>query len=423
MLSRPARFIAIALIVFGGAVAGQQSDSFVESRDHEAIQYSRGPVTDVVDALNQRIQDGSVQLQFDPVSGYLRSVLEALKVPAESQMLVFSKTSFQAHLIDMFNPRALYFNDAVSVGWVRGAEVLELAAHDPRQGVRFYALEQQAGERPQFQRKNECLACHLSWETLGVPGLIAMSTFPLQDDKLSYANGFPNDHRSPFPERWGGWYVTGTTGGARHMGNVGVLVADRARSKLTNPQASRPSVAGLFDLNGYPTPYSDVTALMVLSHQTRAINMLIRTGWEARVAAGGPPEAAARVQKAASDLADYLLFVGEVPLIGPMRSTSGFPEVFVAAGPRDSQGRSLRQMDLTRRMMRYPVSYLIYSEAFDGLPASAKDIVYSRMWDVLSGRDRAPKYARLSLADRRASVEILRETKKDLPAYFQPVTR
>jgi hypothetical protein len=106
-----------------------------------------------------------------------------------------------------------------------------------------------------------------------------------------------------------------------------------------------------------------------------------------------------------------------------MRSTAGFPEAFAARGPADSRGRSLRQMDLTRRMMRYPASYMIYNEAFDALPAAAKEQVYARMWEILSGRERGPKFARLTLADRQAVVEILRETKKDLPPYFQPVTR
>ena len=69
--------------------------------------------------------------------------------------------------------------------------------------------------------------------------------------------------------------------------------------------------------------------------------------------------------------------------------------------------------------MKYPCSYMIYSVAFDGLPVAAKDAVYSRMWEVLSGKDKAPKYAKLTAADRSAIVDILRETKSNLPAYFK----
>ena len=69
--------------------------------------------------------------------------------------------------------------------------------------------------------------------------------------------------------------------------------------------------------------------------------------------------------------------------------------------------------------MRYPCSYLIYSPLFDSLPAAARDAIYSRMWEILSGQEKQPAYNRLSPADRRAVVEILRDTKKDLPSYFK----
>lgn len=416
--------ILLGALALGAAVAAQRTDVFVEPRDHAAIAYTQGPVSDRVAALNQQLQAGTVQLAFDPVSGYLKSLLDALKVPVESQTLVFSQTSFQAALVNLLNPRALYFNDSVAVGWVRGADLLELAAQDPRQGVIFYALDQKPTARPQLKRSNECLACHLSWDTLGVPGLLVMSTFPLPDDKNAYANGFVNDHRSPFTERWGGWYVTGTHGASRHMGNVPVMPADKGKSKITDPLRARPSVEGLFDLKGYLSPYSDVVALMVLSHQTRMTNLLTRVGWEARlVPQGGSREAAARVQAAAVDLVDYMLFVDEIRLTGAIKGTSGFAEKFAAEGPRDSKGRSLRQLDLQRRLLRYPCSYVIYGEAFEALSPIAKDAVYARMWQVLSGQERGPKYARFALQDRQAVVEILRETKPDLPAYFKPVTR
>ena len=116
---------------------------------------------------------------------------------------------------------------------------------------------------------------------------------------------------------------------------------------------------------------------------------------------------------------DYLLFVDEPPLRGRIQGTSGFAEKFQARSPRDHQGRSLRQFDLEQRLMRYPCSYMIYSEAFDALPLGVKESIYGRMWQILSGRDGADKYRRMSPADRQAVVEILRDTKPGLPAYFQ----
>jgi hypothetical protein len=179
------------------------------------------------------------------------------------------------------------------------------------------------------------------------------------------------------------------------------------------------SLASQFDAHGYLSPYSDIVALMTLEHQTRMTNLITRTGWEARL----PGETEARVRDAARDLVDYLLFIDEVTLPGRARGPSGFAEKFSAEGPRDSKGRSLRQLDLQRRLMRYPCSYMIYSEAFDALPPAALDAVYRRMWEVLSGQEKENRYLRLSFADRQAIVEILRDTKKNLPAYFQPITR
>ena len=92
--------------------------------------------------------------------------------------------------------------------------------------------------------------------------------------------------------------------------------------------------------------------------------------------------------------------------------------MFAAQGPADSQGRSLRQLDLQHRLLRYPCSYMIYSAAFGALPTDVRAAIYARLWDVLSGRDASPKYARLSAADRRAVVDILRETVRDLPLDF-----
>jgi hypothetical protein len=172
---------------------------------------------------------------------------------------------------------------------------------------------------------------------------------------------------------------------------------------------------------------------MVFEHQTRMTNLLTYIGWERRAAefdAHSDTPASSSVaapstslQDIASELVDYMLFVDEAPLAGKITGTSGFAQTFLAAGPRDSRGRSLRELDLERRLMRYPCSYMIYSPLFDALPAAAKDAIYRRLWEILSGADHQKAYSHLSLADRQAIVEILRDTKKDLPAYFQLVSK
>jgi len=195
------------------------------------------------------------------------------------------------------------------------------------------------------------------------------------------------------------------------MGNA-MLRGDDLKSMVTAATLNVATLQGRFDNANYLSPYSDVAALMVFDHQMHMMNLITRVGWEARTGS------AAR-DVAVKELVDYLLFVDEAVLKDKLKGSSGFTEKFTALGPRDSKGRSLRDLDLTRRMLRYPCSYMIYSDAFEALPADVKDAAYKRMWKILSGDEKGAKYARLTLVDRRAVVEILRETKKDLPGYFQ----
>jgi hypothetical protein len=415
----------VALMAFAAAVvSAQRRDAFVLSRDHPAVRYTAGELDNPLTRLNERLAKGEVRLSFDPDNGYLRSLLDALAIPVSSQSLVFSKTSFQADLITMHNPRAIFFGDSVFVGWVRGADVLEIAAADRRQGSVFYTLTQKApGESDApvlLERKNDCLACHLSWDTRGVPGLLTTSMYPLPDDPNAYANGFVTVHGSPLEQRWGGWWVTGDTGGAQHLGNIPVMPAEKNLGRPRNPKAPLATVEGFFDMKGYLARTSDVVAQLVLAHETTLLNLITRLGWEARVHEAAPtPDAALRVNEAAAELADSLLMLDETPLAGQVKGSSGFAEWFTAQGPRDKQGRSLRELDLRTRLFKYPLSFLIYSEPFDGLPATARQAVFARLSEVLSGRDTRKITQHLSAADRQAIVQILRETKPDLPASFK----
>jgi hypothetical protein len=371
---------------------------------HPAI--NDGPSTNDPVAVLLRDPNVRARLESTDRAQLLKTLLDALSIPQESQMLVFLSGSLQQQRISTGNPRALYFNDSVSVGWVRGG-FIEIASQDPTQGTVFYTAG--ASSPSLFVRESDrCLSCHFGGRTGDVPGMIER-----------------NGHTRPLDQRWGGWYVTGQLGGLRHLGNV-----DQA-TFLRNPEARAPdqllSLDTTFDTSGYLTPHSDVVALLVFEHQMHMANLLTRIGWDARVLATYP-----RIEKTGenakteplhdmvTELVDYLLFVDEAPLPAAVTGTSGFAAQFGGRGPADRRGRSLRQLDLERRLLRYPCSYMIYSDAFDALPPPARDAVYARMWRVLSGQDAAPKYARLSAADRRAIVEILRDTKPALPAYFSP---
>jgi len=407
--------VAAALAV--APAAQERLDAFLASRDHPAIRYSEARGTDRVAGLAARLQRGDVTLAFDPANGYLRSILAALGVPVQSQSLVFSETSAQASHIGIANPRAIFFDDDVAVGWVRGAEAIELAAHDPQQGVIFYTLPQKESAAPRLDRDNSCLLCHQSWETRGVPGMLVLSTFPMADDPHAYASGVFMNHTTPYAQRWSGWYVTRARGTVPHLGNVPIVVpADELKRPRSAVQLE--SLAGRFDLTGYPTACSDIVALSVLTHQAQAVNLITRLGWEFRVAesqATGDAKAniaaESRVAAAAGELADYLLFADEAPLPGPVEGGCGFAELFASQGRRDPLGRSLREFDLQRRVFKYPVSYMVYAPAFEALPPAVKALVYGRIVDALSGVRRGPLSTSYSDAERQAALEILRATR------------
>lgn len=426
-MRRAAVIAGMVLLAVAFASGDRKGLFLLPDKDSPAIEYATRPTTDAVSQLNLKIRQGSVRLKFDQQHGYLRSVLQALDVPIESQLAVFSKTSFQMYRISPSNPRSLYFNDSVAVGWVRGGPIVEVAAEDPTQGVIFYTLDQKPAEKPQFVRHDDtCLACHQA----GVPSTRIQSVYAAPDGLPNEELGeYATSDSSPFQQRWGGWYVTGETGALRHMGNAVLSDPTKADSLFADQTLNLTSLKGKFDTNAYLSPYSDIVALMVFEHEMHVMNLFTMAGWQVRYSEYldrtsedpadrlGTTEAVLR--EASNTVADALLFANEVPLPNAIRGTSGFAEMFSAEGPRDSQGRSLRQFDLQKRLMRYPCSYMIYSPAFDALPVDLKQGIYDRMWIILSGRDSAEKYTKFSLADRQAVVEILRDTKSDLPKYFE----
>ena len=384
---------------------------FVPSLTDEAIRYYGPELQDPVSALQKRLEKGEVQLAFSEKFGYLEAVLKELHIPVSSQTLVFSKTSMQVAKISPEHPRALYFNDDVYVGMVKGG-LLEIAAIDPVKGAVFYVVEQKKTEHPVMVRKNqECLSCHFTVNTLRIPGFLTRSVFVNSaGEPILEAGSYLTDHHSPLRQRWGGWYVTGTHGTERHLGNG---IARGGKYQIdTEHGANVTDLKGRVNTSQYPTPDSDLVALMVLNHQAGMHNLITRLGYEARL---NRPELAATVETALQ----YLLFSNEAKLRDPAKGTSSFRAEFEALGPADSKGRSLRQMDLEHRMFRYPCSFLIYSDSFDALPAAAKDPLFKRLFEVLTGKDQSPAFASLSGEDRLAILGILRETKQSLPPYFR----
>jgi hypothetical protein len=407
--------VVVSLAVLMAAARAQERPTPSALREHPKIAYSTTRPTDPVARLNDQLAAGHVTLAHNDQHGYLESVLAALNVPVASQVLVFSKTSFQSPRINPRNPRALYFNDAVSVGWVRGGEVLEFAAQDPQQGTMFYTLDQSSGEKPRFVRNAACIACHTGEATIDVPGLFAGSNYIDSNGNTVFSPIYSTDHRTPFDLRWGGWYVTGTHRG-RHLGNAIATNLNDVTTMATEETSHLDRLDGKFETTAWPVPTSDIVALLVLEHQMRMVNLMTRVGWEARV---GMSVAGRPLDPVIEELVDYLLFVDEAELPGPVAGSSAFAKTFAQQAPRDARGRSLKDLDLGEHLFRYPCSYLIYSPQFEALPPEVREKIFARMYEILSGRDPDPRYRRLSEERRRAVVDILVATKRDLPAYFR----
>ena len=403
-------FVAVSLVALGAAVLAQAPNDALP--------------TDAVTRLGQQLERGEATLEYRDGVGYLPSLLEQLRINVDSQTLVFSKTSFQQAIINPKNPRALYFNDEVAVGTVPGGDVYELLALEPSHGMVFYTLDLKQADQPRFRRRGvECFFCH-AMGNKGALSLVVASVFPDKDGSPAYTSSFIStiDHRTPFEQRWGGWYVTGTHGSQRHMGNA--IAADPFRPLDLEPSHSQnqTTLADKIDVSKYLTGTSDIVALMTLEHQVGAANRLNALTFEYGRAKRDGVSAAdwKELDGDIDDLVGYMLFVDEAPLLEPVKGVSAFTATFTARGPRDRQGRSLRDFDLQRRLFRYPMSYMVYSDLFDGLPAPIRERVYRRLYDVLAGKDINPKQAPLSSADRKAIVEILLDTKAGLPAYWTP---
>lgn len=425
-LKRQSRLIVLSAI--GLAVAASaapqghdQNPSFPAiPADHKAIRYFASESDDPVARLQKRMDRGEVKLDFEQKGGYLRCVLQLLGIPVDSQLLVFSKTSSQVSHISPPTPRALYFTDDASVGYVLGGQVLELAALDPKQGMIFYTLEAARTAKPQFSREAmNCLQCHMSPATLNAPGIMVSSLYPGAESDGG-VRGFATDHRVPLEERWGGWYVTGLHGKLHHRGNQPL---DNFGAPLSSelPTQNITSLADRIYTGAYLTQTSDIVALMTLEHQTRMSNLITRLGWESRIAIADEDENAfrERLDWDTDEFVAYMLFADEAPIPSPIQGVSTFQKTFPERGPRDKRGRSLRDFDLQKRLFRYPLSYMIYSPAFDAIPAVARDEIYRRLFDVLTGKDASPAFAKLSLEDRRAVLEILLDTKPGLPDYWK----
>lgn len=420
---------------------------FVYARDYPFLDYQSAPTHNEIARLAQRIARGEVKLEYREPRGYLDSLLKALSIDPASQSLVFSKTSLQMDLITAQTPRSLFFNDDTYIGWMPNSPMLEIATMDSDLGAVFYTLPQPQQGPPRFQHEtSRCLTCHDTYSMGGggVPRFMFLSAYSRERGQIiTNSIAESTDDGTPIEDRWGGWYVTGQVGNLRHLGDLFPSPAGRLAASALKPQ-SLDHLSGLLDTQPYPTDTSDVVALLVFGHEVFAHNLLVRASYKSRMlmeaqqrGAGRTglsweqltPTSQQRMKGLLEPVVRGLLFSGAAGLPTPVAGRGDFQRGFEARGPRDPQGRSLRDLDLNTRLFKHPLSFLIYSQAFDEEPAVVKTFIYRRLVDILSGTDQSAPYAHLSPAERSTLLQILQSTKPDFARFMAqgaaipPITR
>lgn len=414
-------FPSFALVVaIAAAVPAASPDALLTYRDFDGPPHNyrtrvpRDRFTRAMETL-----ESDPRLDRSSEKAFLTSFLKILNIPASSQTLVFSTTSLQLRFISPANPRAIYFNEDIYVGYIPGGRI-EVVALDPELGAIFYIFDiPKAPEKIRFERSERCMNCHAGEDTGHVPGLVIKSVVPGPGGgTLDAFRSGRSGHGIPFSERLGGWHVTGRHGITNHWGNLtGRYVAGRIET-FPNPPGSR------FPCAKYPVETSDVLAHLLHEHQAGFVNRVVEAGYRARTAlfiAGGKltPSQTAELDEQARIIVRYLLFTEEVPLPGGgVEPDPAFKADFLRERRATAEGLSLKDLDLTTRLFKHRCSYMIYSAVFEGLPVEMKSRIHGRLQTVLQDANRDPDSAHLPVAERRAIRAILQATLKDLPASW-----
>ena len=405
---------SLVYIVFATvALASAFSQKFYEL---DPINYSESEAVDVVSEYFSDPEKPASWERLGP-SGYLSAFLEAFDIPAETQTLVFSKTSLQADRISPKNPRAIYYNDDIYVGWVPGNQLLEISVSSPTTGTNFYTIEPENGVPNLVRQGHDCLRCHGGSFTRDVPGHLVRSVFPDATGQPIFKAGTHfTDQSTPLEDRWGGWLVSRSP--VRHMGNRIYDETDRGAAEGDSlNHRSLPE-------KGYLADGSDIASLLLLGHQTQVHNLLADLTIKTRRALHdqkvmdellqrtAPLSAStkSRIRHASDKVLKAMFFADEIDLPRIDLSKSDFAKRFNERGPADSEGRSLYQLEMNGRLLRYPLSYLVYSDTFAELPPEALDYLWDEMERILDSKGERSGYENLSRKDKSAIKEILLAT-------------
>jgi len=390
-------------------------------RDYPVMNYTDAETSDAVSQLFADIAAGRVQLEHRGERGYLESLLALLNIDDSSQLLVFSKTARKSRFVSPDTPRAIYFNDEVYVGYVPETNSLEVAAMDPLLGPVFFDVPQNV-ERPLVleHETSRCLRCHDTMSNTGGGTPRFMTSSRLVDSNgeiASHEVSVIMQDSTPLRQRWGGWYVTGLHGEQETMGNL--MFEGRARSVseldlLAN--GNKTDLSTMFNTAPYLTEHSDIVALLVIQHQIEVQNTMTKAAWDYRqLLAEAGNVSTEKVAELAQPVVDVLFMKNEAPLGDRIQGLSGFTKYFQSLGPFDNNSRSLRDLDLNSRVFKYPLSYLIYSDAFAALPEVLHNCIVQAIQQVLTADTDQTEYAHLDAQTRATILEIVNTT---APGFF-----
>lgn len=391
----------------------------------DPINYSESEAVDVIcEYFSEPEKPASWKLEGP--SGYLSAFLEAFDIPADTQTLVFSKTSLQADRITPKNPRAIHYNDDIYVGWVPGNQLLEISVSSPTTGTNFYTIEPENGVANLVRQGHDCLRCHGGSFTRDIPGHLVRSVYPDSTGQPIFKAGTHfTDQSTPLDDRWGGWLVSRSP--VSHMGNQ--LYIETARGADKSESLARRSAPE----KGYLANGSDIVSLLLLGHQTQVHNLLAdltiktrralhdQTIMDELLQRKAPLSAStkSRIKHASDKALKAMFFSDEIDLPRIDLARSEFAQAFGKRGPRDAQGRSLFQLKMDERLPRYPLSYLVYSDTFAKLPAEALNYLWDEMERILDSKGVRDGYENLSRRDKIAIKEILLATHPEAPKRWR----
>jgi len=371
-------------------------------------------LNDPFTAFLKDLESGKVKLDHSSELAYVKSLLHELNISEHTQMLVFSTTSLQLGFISPRNPRAVYFNESVYIGYIPGGRI-EVISLDPELGGIFYIFDVPKSEQlPDIERSEKCMNCHAKPSVGNVPGVVIKSVLPGQRGGSidSFRRGEVG-HQIPFTERFGGWHVTGKHGIKKHWGNqIGTLFKGDISTEEN-------LVGQKFDIERYPVKGSDILAHLLAEHQAGFVDRMIESSYRARSywKAGNNrllPKHRDELKQQAAELVRYILFTDEAKL--PRGGVEGDPSLkddFLSAAVTDKKNRSLREFDLKTHLFKNRCSYMIYSPVFRGMPDWFRTEVYRQLKDALRPGTSSRDFSYLPNSEKIAIAQILIATVED----------